>query len=295
MVGIERISFPASSSADGLGNQPKRYLQFLHKSQSPVPYCDESRTGSGNGALDRIYPVQDVNSTICWSRPRRCPEATLPERRTSGSAAIRWAVHASPFGDCLLGLYLSPRGDLPLGFCIDEKALHGGRIGFARRIGLGPIWSHDPRIRCVNEIDQRLFLSSIISGVALSVLLKGTNFQIKVMGQRYYEYRHRPCQVATDSSPKAVDSLSSLSRSWLDAIGANSIAYLIPCHRVIRSNGEFGGYRTGGALSETTECSHGQVNSLRQFIDWIANLIALQVLWIRTNRIGNNPRCLSHR
>ncbi|MDR3060503.1 MAG: MGMT family protein, partial [Dysgonamonadaceae bacterium] len=29
------------------------------------------------------------------------------------------------------------------------------------------------------------------------------------------------------------------------AIGENPVAFLIPCHRVIRSSGEFGGYRWG--------------------------------------------------
>lgn len=38
--------------------------------------------------------------------------------------------------------------------------------------------------------------------------------------------------------PKAVRAVAS-------AVGANPVAWLIPCHRVIRSNGELGGYRWG--------------------------------------------------
>ncbi len=30
-----------------------------------------------------------------------------------------------------------------------------------------------------------------------------------------------------------------------NAVGKNSIGYLIPCHRVIRESGELGGYRWG--------------------------------------------------
>jgi AraC family transcriptional regulator of adaptative response/methylated-DNA-[protein]-cysteine methyltransferase len=32
-----------------------------------------------------------------------------------------------------------------------------------------------------------------------------------------------------------------------NAVGANPIAYLIPCHRVIRKSGEFGNYGGGPA------------------------------------------------
>jgi AraC family transcriptional regulator of adaptative response/methylated-DNA-[protein]-cysteine methyltransferase len=40
---------------------------------------------------------------------------------------------------------------------------------------------------------------------------------------------------------------SRASRAVGSAVGANPIAYLIPCHRVILGSGAFGNYRYGGA------------------------------------------------
>ncbi|HNO87212.1 MAG TPA: methylated-DNA--[protein]-cysteine S-methyltransferase, partial [Rhodocyclaceae bacterium] len=38
------------------------------------------------------------------------------------------------------------------------------------------------------------------------------------------------------------------------AVGANPVAVLIPCHRVIRETGELGGYRWGIARKSALHC-----------------------------------------
>jgi AraC family transcriptional regulator, regulatory protein of adaptative response / methylated-DNA-[protein]-cysteine methyltransferase len=73
-------------------------------------------------------------------------------------------------------------------------------------------------------------------------LVKGTNFQIQVWrallkvpfgGTITYQNL-----AETIDRPKAA-------RAVGNAVGSNPIAYLIPCHRVIRNSGELGGYRWG--------------------------------------------------
>jgi AraC family transcriptional regulator, regulatory protein of adaptative response / methylated-DNA-[protein]-cysteine methyltransferase len=77
-------------------------------------------------------------------------------------------------------------------------------------------------------------------GEGLHLFVKGTNFQIKVweallkipMGN-VTTYQGVAEQI---QSPKAMQAVGS-------AVGSNHIAYLIPCHRVIRKDGILGEYR----------------------------------------------------
>jgi AraC family transcriptional regulator of adaptative response/methylated-DNA-[protein]-cysteine methyltransferase len=74
----------------------------------------------------------------------------------------------------------------------------------------------------------------------LHVFVKGTNFQVKVweallripMG----DVTTYQSIAETIAQPKAMQAVGS-------AVGSNHIAYLIPCHRVIRKDGILGEYR----------------------------------------------------
>ncbi len=76
----------------------------------------------------------------------------------------------------------------------------------------------------------------------LSIDLQGTAFQLRTWGalmqippKSVLSYRKVAELVGTPRATQAVGS----------AIGANPIAYIIPCHRVIKSNGDIGEYRWG--------------------------------------------------
>jgi AraC family transcriptional regulator of adaptative response/methylated-DNA-[protein]-cysteine methyltransferase len=77
----------------------------------------------------------------------------------------------------------------------------------------------------------------------LRLLLRGTPFQIKV-----WEALLRIPEGEVSSYGLLARRLgypSGAARAVGSAVGANAIAYLIPCHRVIRGSGALGGYRWG--------------------------------------------------
>jgi AraC family transcriptional regulator of adaptative response/methylated-DNA-[protein]-cysteine methyltransferase len=90
---------------------------------------------------------------------------------------------------------------------------------------------------------ERIFpLAGQSSQEPLPLLLNGTNFQIKVWeallripAGKLVSYEEIAVALGAPSSARAVSR----------AVATNPIAYIIPCHRVIRKMGAFGGYRWG--------------------------------------------------
>lgn len=82
---------------------------------------------------------------------------------------------------------------------------------------------------------------------ATKLHLKGTPFQLKVWAALLQvptgyvsTYRDIAQQLNLPKSSRAVG----------NAVGSNPVAYIIPCHRVIRSTGIIGGYRWGSARKQ---------------------------------------------
>ena len=77
--------------------------------------------------------------------------------------------------------------------------------------------------------------------------LKGTNFQLKVWN---YLRKIRKGQVKTYLEVAKAIGKPRAFRAVANAVGKNPYPPLIPCHRVIRSDGSLGGYSGKGGIKE---------------------------------------------
>jgi AraC family transcriptional regulator of adaptative response/methylated-DNA-[protein]-cysteine methyltransferase len=76
----------------------------------------------------------------------------------------------------------------------------------------------------------------------LRLHLAGTNFQLKVWEALL---RIPPGAATTYGEVARRIGRPTAARAVAGAVGANPVAWLIPCHRVLRSVGTLGGYRWG--------------------------------------------------
>jgi AraC family transcriptional regulator, regulatory protein of adaptative response / methylated-DNA-[protein]-cysteine methyltransferase len=213
-----------------VGISPKRFLQFISKENARKMLQDSGK-------------ILDVSYATGLSGPGRLhdllvhTEAATPgdlKRRGEG-LLIRYGFHPSPFGECLLAL--TPRGICYLGFVQTDRAA-------ALKI-LQSDWPHAALTESPAETAvyiPPLFQLSEQPQKPLALHLAGTNFQIKVWEALL---KIAPGQVSNyQRIAESVDYPQS-ARAVGNAIAHNKIAWLIPCHRVLRKEGEFGNYRYG--------------------------------------------------
>jgi AraC family transcriptional regulator of adaptative response/methylated-DNA-[protein]-cysteine methyltransferase len=157
--------------------------------------------------------------------------------RTAGTGVtIRYGFGTSPFGPALIAW--TDRGINFLGFCNDVP--HGaGQQDLERR------W---PGARYVRDDGAALeWLDRVFAGTRtapLPVWLRGSPFQLKV-----WEALLQIPEDANASYGRIAAHIGrpGASRAVGNAVGENPIAWLIPCHRVIRQTGALGGYHWGMA------------------------------------------------
>ncbi len=211
-----------------VGISPKRFLQFLTKENAKEMLQRSSvldaALSSGLSSPGRLHDLM-VNT-----------EAVTPgEFKGRGAGlTIRYGFHPSPFGECLVGL--TERGICYFGFVEKDKP---GTLAVLRSEWRFATLVEDPA-STAPAIDPLFGLG----GGPISLYLVGTNFQLKVWEALL---RIPPGSVTTYQSLASFIGQPNASRAVGNAVAHNPIAWLIPCHRVIRKMGEFGNYRYGPA------------------------------------------------
>ena len=223
---------------DWAGISPKRFLQYLtvdflknklHNSKNLM----DAAESAGLSSQSRVY---DLFTTL---------EAVTPQeyKESGGGLRIEYGLHETPFGTALVGV--TARGICWLSFLpIDGEPQ--GEINKMKQHWNNSLFHHDQLL--TQSIIQHIFVTTNPSKQKLHVFVKGTNFQIKVweallrlpLGS-VTTYQGIAQQI---ENPKAMQAVGS-------AVGSNHIAYLIPCHRVIRKDGVLGEYRWEAARKKS--------------------------------------------
>jgi AraC family transcriptional regulator of adaptative response/methylated-DNA-[protein]-cysteine methyltransferase len=214
------------------GISPKRFLQLL-----TIEHAKQVMKSSGSlldvtheAGLSSAGRLHDLFVTI---------DAMTPGAfRTQGKhLQILYGFHPSPFGECFAAV--TNRGLCHLAF-----------VGSTKRKKI--VTDFRKQWRHAEILEDAVALGSYIRRIfgfvqqdsPLPLHIKGTNFQIKVWQAllnipqgRIVSYEHIAKRIKKPTAIRAVAS----------AVAHNPVAFLIPCHRVIRKTGALGGYRWGVA------------------------------------------------
>jgi AraC family transcriptional regulator of adaptative response/methylated-DNA-[protein]-cysteine methyltransferase len=215
------------------GITPKDFLQCLTLAHAKTLLREgqsvlDAALGSGLSGPGRLHDLCVIL------------EAATPGEVKSGGAD--WTLSAgfadSPFGRCLIGE--SPRGLCHLSF-VDAGD------GAAELAALHENW---PRARLQRDDANAARLAGRIferparrpARPALRAFVKGTAFQLRVWRALL---QVPPGMLVSYGRLAAALEKPAAARAVGTAVGHNPLAWLIPCHRVIRETGVIGDYRWG--------------------------------------------------
>jgi AraC family transcriptional regulator, regulatory protein of adaptative response / methylated-DNA-[protein]-cysteine methyltransferase len=236
----ERVSLDAMAQAAGYA--PHHFHRVFKRALgvTPAAYVRGERAKRAEVALDRAGSVTDAIYDAGYSGPSRFYAGTkgrlgmTPSAWKNGGAGvmIRWAIAETTLGKILIAA--TEKGICRLSFDEDEAELH-------RRFPKAQIEEGGTALAAlvqgaVAAVDHPSQMPD------LPLDIQGTAFQQAVWAELQRippgETRTYAQIAAAVGKPKAV-------RAAGTANGANNVAVLIPCHRVIRTDGTMGGYAYG--------------------------------------------------
>lgn len=208
-----------------VGVSPKKYVQFLtleHAKRSLAASASVLDAAfdaglSGPGRLHDLFVTHEALSPGEW-------------KAQAAGLDLRYGWHDSPFGDCLI--VASQRGVCGLAFGAWQDRARAFE-NLARNFGGARLTWDTP---ATAEHAERAF-----GGAGeIHLLLRATPFQLKV-----WQALLRVPLGATTSYADLASRIGrpTAARAVASAVAMNPVSWLIPCHRVLRSDGSISGYR----------------------------------------------------
>jgi AraC family transcriptional regulator of adaptative response/methylated-DNA-[protein]-cysteine methyltransferase len=212
--------------SDWAGTSPKKFLQYMsleHAKKLLHAQASVQDTAFDTG-LSGAGRLHDLFIKI---------EGMTPGEYKNGGASltIHYSYAQTPFGDVIVAS--TAKGVCHIAFYDDQSE------------ALATLQAKFPQARYVQFVDQlqqaalQIFRQDWRALDQVKLHLKGTDFQLKVWETlltipqgRLTTYGAIAGQLGKPKAGRAVGT----------AIGDNPVAFLIPCHRVIRATGALGGY-----------------------------------------------------
>jgi AraC family transcriptional regulator of adaptative response/methylated-DNA-[protein]-cysteine methyltransferase len=191
---------------------------------------------AGFGSSSRVYERVDT----------RLGMTPLQYRQGARGLSISHATSKTPLGFLIIGA--TDRGICFIQFGENERELERQLIGEYPNATHAPMPKEQAEAFAAWMRALRAYLEGSARSLELPLDVRGTAFQMRVW--RYlqaipYGELQSYAEVARGiGRPTAA-------RAVAQACASNAIAIAIPCHRVIRGNGELGGYRWGLARKRT--------------------------------------------
>ncbi len=236
--------------AEHLGLTPTHTMRLFKRwcGLSPKEFVQAITIDHARGLLANSASVLEAAHEVGLSGAGRLHdlfvdhEAMTPgdyKRRGEG-LEVAYGFHASPFGEALL--LATDRGIAGLAFVDEDK-------GQSRAEALADMTTRWPRARFIEAQERTAPHAARVFDAArwspeqpVRLVLIGTDFEVRVweallripMG-RAVTYADIARHLGQPTAARAVGS----------AVGRNPISFVVPCHRVMRGDGNLGGYHWG--------------------------------------------------